>query len=49
MGIKSFKRFIREYRGKEILKECNKLNCSLRDVIEQLKAAYASYVKEHKA
>ena len=46
--MKSFKRFIKDYRGQEILDTCNGLDCSLREVINCIKNAYKQYVKEFK-
>jgi len=45
--MKSFKNFIRGYRGTEILNVCNGISCSLRDVIEQFKESYENYKKEY--
>ena len=45
--MKSFREFIQGYRGREILSVCNEINCSLREVISQMKTAYHSYKEEY--
>ena len=44
--MKSFREFLQD-RGQEILGVCNELDCSLREVISQIKEAYANYRDEH--